>query len=149
MIYSCLFLILFLSFYFQRSIYLSTGSHNKSILKFHLFNSFFTDIWKNGLPHIDAQIYRYGGTPTMENSNVLNLRSKITENRFGPWHPPLPACNMLFLYRWYNWIAKLSRTLMLVSRYQHKVSVKCLTYLCKSCAHVSSVQLYIQKVIPT
>lgn len=54
-----LFLILFLSFYFQRSIYLSTGSHNKSILKFHLFNSFFTDIWKNGLPHIDAQIYRY------------------------------------------------------------------------------------------
>lgn len=64
-------------------------------------------------------MHKFTGTPTMENSNVLNLRSKITENRFGPWHPP-PAYNMLFLYRWYNWIAKLSRTLMLVSRYQHK-----------------------------
>lgn len=33
-------------------------------------------------------MHKFTGTPTMENSNVLNLRSKITENRFGPWHPP-------------------------------------------------------------
>lgn len=146
MIYSCLFLILFLSFYFQRSIYLSTGSHNKSILKFHLFNSFY---W-----HLKKWIatYRCTNLPVPPPWKILTswiYVVKLPKIGSDPDTPPPPACNMLFLYRWYNWIAKLSRTLMLVSRYQHKVSVKCLTYLCKSCAHVSSVQLYIQKVIPT